>query len=129
VRGIAAFGQRTQLNGQKADGLSLLVENSLISRRNWSRAHVSLFAGFGRPQSLRNGDAGSILFNTGILLETDGLTGFPLDDTAHDTYGGAVGVNICSISISRCGGRDRADTRRSRGPGDQSSAGSAPATR
>ena len=32
--------------------------------------------------------------NTGINFETDGLTGFPkLDDTAHDTYGGAIGIN------------------------------------
>ena len=31
--------------------------------------------------------------NTGLSFETDGLTGFPkLDDTANDTYGGAIGV-------------------------------------
>ena len=32
--------------------------------------------------------------NTGINFETDGLTGYPkLDDTGHDTFGGAVGIN------------------------------------
>jgi hypothetical protein len=42
---------------------------------------------------MRNGDAGGILNNTGILFETDGLTGSPkLDDSGQDTYGGAVGV-------------------------------------
>ena len=34
-----------------------------------------------------------LLKNTGINFETDGITGFPrLDDTAHDTWGGAIGV-------------------------------------
>jgi hypothetical protein len=97
VRAIAAFGQRNQLNGQKtADGVIILVENSLISPKELVLVpYVNLFAGFGRPQSLlRNGDAGGVLFNTGILFQTDGLTGFPkLDDTGHDTYGAAVGVN------------------------------------
>lgn len=33
------------------------------------------------------------MLNAGINFETDGLTGFPkLDDTANDTYGGAIGV-------------------------------------
>jgi hypothetical protein len=97
VRGIATFGQRTQLNGQKtADGYIILVENSLISHKELVLVpYLNFFAGFGRPQSLiRNGDAGGILFNTGILFETDGLTGFPkLDDTGQDTYGAALGVN------------------------------------
>jgi len=53
-----------------------------------------MFAGFDRPQSLaRDPGAGGILKNTGILFETDGLTNFPkLDDSAHNTYGGALGV-------------------------------------
>jgi hypothetical protein len=35
-----------------------------------------------------------VLRNTGILFETDGLTGFPfLDDTASNSYGGAMGLN------------------------------------
>jgi hypothetical protein len=34
-----------------------------------------------------------VLRNTGINFESDGLTGYPtLDPTAHDSYGGAVGV-------------------------------------
>ena len=41
----------------------------------------------------RDPGAGGILKNTGILFETDGLTNFPkLDDTAHNTYGGALGL-------------------------------------
>ena len=34
-----------------------------------------------------------MLRNTGINFESDGLTGYPtLDATAHDSYGGALGV-------------------------------------
>ena len=35
-----------------------------------------------------------MLKNTGITFETDGMSSFPkLDDTAQDTFGGAVGIN------------------------------------
>jgi len=56
--------------------------------------YLNLFAGFKSPQSLaRGGDSGGVLRNTGINFESDGLTGYPtLDATAHDSYGGAVGV-------------------------------------
>jgi hypothetical protein len=48
--------------------------------------------GFDRPQPLA--DDSGLLKNTGISFETDGLTGFPkLDDTGHDTFGGAIGVS------------------------------------
>lgn len=96
VRGVWSFGQDRNANLPKtADGFILLVENSLVTRRELTLVpYANGFAGFRRPQSLlRNVDAGGILFNTGILFETDGLTGFPkLDDTGADTYGGAVGV-------------------------------------
>jgi hypothetical protein len=96
VRGVWAFGQQAQANGQHtADGFILLVENSLISPKELVLVpYANAWVGFGHPQSLmRNGDAGGILNNTGITFETDGLTGFPkLDDSGQDTYGGAVGV-------------------------------------
>jgi hypothetical protein len=96
VRAVYAFGQQAQANGQHtADGVILLVENSLISPKELVLVpYVNGFVGFGHPQSLmRNGDAGGILNNTGILFETDGLTGFPkLDDGGQDTYGGSIGV-------------------------------------
>jgi hypothetical protein len=59
--------------------------------------------GFGRVQSVaRNGAAGGILRNTGILFETDNLTNYPtLDPTGVNTYGGAVGVNIIPATINR----------------------------
>lgn len=96
VRGVWSFGQdRNQNLPKTADGVILLVENSLVTKRELTLVpYANGFAGFHRPQSLlRNTDAGGILFNTGILFETDGLTGFPkLDDTGADTYGGAIGV-------------------------------------
>jgi hypothetical protein len=56
--------------------------------------YFNLFAGFNKPQSLaRAGAAGGVLVNTGILFETDNLTGFPtMDATGHDTYGGSLGI-------------------------------------
>lgn len=97
IRGIGAFGQDRQANGRRtADGFILLVENSLVSPQPLVLVpYINMFAGFGTPQSLmRNNDAGGVLFNTGILFQTDGLTGYPkLDDTGNDTYGAALGVN------------------------------------
>lgn len=104
VRLIGNFGQEG-ISGQPktADGVLLLVENSIIPRYtpDGSRfnilnyvPYVNLFAGFKSPQSLaRGGDSGGVLRNTGINFESDGLTRYPtLDAKAHDTYGGAVGV-------------------------------------
>jgi hypothetical protein len=97
VRGIVTFGQNTLANGTKtADGFVILIENSLISHKELVLVpYLNMFAGFNRPQALiRDAGTGGVLANTGILFQTDGLTGFPkLDDTAHDTYGAALGVN------------------------------------
>ena len=96
IRVVGAFGQERERNRQQsADGFVVLLENSLISHKPLTLVpYLNLFAGFDRPQSLaRDPGAGGILKNTGILFETDGLTNFPkLDDTAHNTYGGALGL-------------------------------------
>ncbi len=97
TRVVWSLGQDRNGNVQQtADGVILLLENSLItSKPSTYIPYINLFAGFDRPQSAaRAAGAGGILKNTGINFETDGLTGFPkLDDTGHDTFGGAVGVN------------------------------------
>lgn len=96
IRVIVNAGQDPVVGEQTADGTLLLIENALVSHNPpYFVPYCNLFAGFGRPQSVaRAAGAGGILLNTGINFETDGLTGFPtLDDTANDTYGGAVGVN------------------------------------
>ncbi len=93
IRGIWNFGQ--DASSKSADGFLLLVENSFISSQPSTFVpYANFFAGFNRPQALaRAAAAGGVLKNTGINFETDGLTGFPkLDDTGHDTWGGAVGV-------------------------------------
>ena len=96
VRGIWTFGQDRDNNRQQtADGTILLIENSLITSKPLTLVpYFNVFAGFDRPQSLlRDAGAGGVLKNTGILFETDGLTGFPkLDDTGQNTYGGAIGI-------------------------------------
>jgi hypothetical protein len=98
VRVIGNFGQEFRdANGQHtANGVAVLLENSLItSRPSTLIPYLNLFVGLDHPQSLaRAANAGGILKNTGINFETDGLTGFPkLDDTANNTYGGALGVS------------------------------------
>ncbi len=100
VRLIGNFGQSAAT--KTADGLLVLVESSLVPRRPWnsipSPANVvpyfNLFAGFDSPQPLaRAADSGGVLKNTGINFESDGLTGYPtLDARAHDSYGGAIGL-------------------------------------
>jgi len=105
VRLIGNFGQKGVGGVKTADGLLVLVENSLVPRRHFGFdvaafnplnfvPYFNLFAGFKSPQSLARGaDSGGVLRNTGLAFESDGLTGYPtLDATAHDSYGGAVGV-------------------------------------
>lgn len=93
LRAIFTFGQDTETRERTAGGVLWLWENSLItSKPSTLVPYFNLFAGFNRPQSVAR-DNGGILKNTGINFETDGLTGFPLlDDTGHDTWGGAIGV-------------------------------------
>jgi hypothetical protein len=96
VRIIANVGQNPAPGkARTADGVLLLVENSLVSSLPSTLVpYLNGWVGFHRPQSLaRAAGAGGVLLNTGITFETDGITGFPkLDDTAHNTYGAALGI-------------------------------------
>jgi hypothetical protein len=105
VRLIGNLGQKGVAGVKTADGLLVLVENSLVPRRHFGFnvsafnplnfvPYFNFFAGFNSPQSLaRGGDSGGVLRNTGITFESDGLTGYPtLDASAQESYGGAVGV-------------------------------------
>ena len=98
IRFIANVGQDPHLGGaQTADGQFVSIETSLVTcDATHFVPYLNVFASFDRPQSVaRTGIAGGILLNTGINFETDGLTGFPrLDDTANDTWGGALGINL-----------------------------------
>lgn len=95
VRAIANVGQDSSTD--TADGLLLLIENSLITRNPYGfLPYLNLFAGFGHPQSLaRAAGAGGVLKNTGLNFEADALTGFPsLDPTGHDAVGAALGLEL-----------------------------------
>jgi hypothetical protein len=96
VRVIFNFGQDPDKgHATTADGELILIENSLISPLPLTLVpYFNLFAGFNKPQSLaRAAAAGGVLVNTGLVFETDNLTGFPtLDATGHNTYGGALGL-------------------------------------
>lgn len=95
IRFIYNEGQQPTKGARTANGYVVLVENSLItSLPSTLIPYANLFFGNDHPQSLaRDAGAGGILKNTGLSFETDGLTGFPkLDDTANNTYGGALGV-------------------------------------
>ncbi|HMO12593.1 MAG TPA: hypothetical protein PKD64_03305 [Pirellulaceae bacterium] len=104
TRIIINAGQSTAAGSNTADGVLLLHENSLItSQPSTFVPYMNLFAGFDRPQSVaRAGFADGILRNTGILFESDQMTGYPtLDSTANDTYGGAIGLNILAQDFSQ----------------------------
>ena len=103
IRDIASTSLRAIFNegqtgpARTADGQLLLWENSLITRRpSHLIPYCNVFAGFGRPQSVaRAAGSGGVLFNTGILFETDGLNNTPtLDATGANTYGMVVGLNL-----------------------------------
>ena len=100
VRLIGNFGQSATI--KTADGLAVLVENSLVPRRPINAIpspinfvpYFNFFAGFDSPQPLaRAAGTGGLLKNIGINFESDGLTGYPtLDDRANESYGGALGL-------------------------------------
>jgi hypothetical protein len=102
TRVIANAGQSGGLD--TADGVLLLSENSLITGAPSTVVpYFNFFAGFGRPQSAaRAAVAGGVLRNTGILFESDGMTGYPtLDDTANETFGMALGLNLMPNDFSQ----------------------------
>ncbi|HKI05825.1 MAG TPA: hypothetical protein VKK31_27845 [Thermoanaerobaculia bacterium] len=102
VRLIGNLGQQGLAGQKTADGVLVLIENSLIPRRPWNAIpspvnvvpYFNLFAGFDTPQPLaRAADSGGVLKNTGINFESDGLTAYPtLDASGHESYGGALGL-------------------------------------
>ena len=54
------------------------------------------------PRRSRAGAAGGVLRNTGILFESDNLTGYPtLDASANDTYGFAAGLNLLGRELDQ----------------------------
>ena len=103
TRVIVNAGQQSNDPGT-ADGVLLLSENSLITGHPSTVVpYLNMFAGFDRPQSVgRNGLAGGILRNTGILFESDNLTGYPtLDSSANDTFGMAMGLNLLADEFAQ----------------------------
>ncbi len=100
TRVIANAGQQVSSGPQTADGVLLLLENSLITRNPYTVIpYFNFFAGFDRPQSLAGDQE---LVNTGILFESDGITGFPtLDGRAQDSFGGAIGLNLLAQDFSQ----------------------------
>lgn len=91
TRVFANFGDDGRGTG---DGLAIISENSLISPLpSTLLPYANFFVGFGNPEPLVDGNNAGILKNVGINFETDALTGYPkLDDTASNTFGGALGV-------------------------------------
>ena len=77
----------------------LISENSFLTRWPYNVIpYVNQWIGFDDPQSVaRAAAAGGVLFNEGILFESDNLTGYPtLDATANNTYGAAIGIDLLS---------------------------------
>jgi hypothetical protein len=94
TRLLVNTGQGGPRELRTADGVLVLVENSFLTQNPYNVIpYVNLFAGFGTPQSAAR--LQGPLKNTGINFESDLLTGYPLlDDSANNTFGGAVGVDL-----------------------------------
>lgn len=101
ARVIVNTGQDGPRNNRTADGVLLLLENSFLTRNPYNVIpYVNLFAGYGSPQSAAR--LQGPLKNTGINFESDLLTGYPiLDDSANNTYGGAIGVDLLGGSFEQ----------------------------
>jgi hypothetical protein len=99
MRLIYNVGQSGPESDRTADGILLLAENSFLTPWPYNVIpYVNAFAGFDRPESVaRAGAAGGVLRNTGILFESDNLTGYPtLDASGNNTFGAAAGVDLLS---------------------------------
>lgn len=93
IRFVWDFGQNPAGGAPKtADGFALMVENSFVSSQPLVLVpYFNAFVGVDTPQPLARNKG--LLKNTGINFDTDDLTGFPkLDDTANNTFGGALGI-------------------------------------
>ncbi len=100
TRIIANAGQVVTSGDQTADGVLLLSENSLITRNPYTVIpYFNFFAGFDSPQSFAGDQE---LVNTGILFESDGMTGYPtLDGRGQDTFGYGIGLNLLAQDFSQ----------------------------
>lgn len=97
MRVILNAGQEGPQDERTAEGVLLLAENSFLSPWPYNVIpYVNFFAGFDDPQSVaRAGAAGGVLRNTGILFESDNLTGYPtLDATGNNSAGAALGIDL-----------------------------------
>lgn len=104
VRMIVNTGQDRAGQQQTADGVLLLVENTFLTTNPYNvLPYINVFAGFDRPQPLaRAGVFGGVLFNTGILFQSDALTGYPtLEASGNNTFGAAVGLDLLSPEFNQ----------------------------
>jgi hypothetical protein len=99
MRVIVNSGQNGPVDDRSANGVLLISENSFLSPWPYNVVpYMNSWVGIDDPQSVaRSGAAGGVLFNEGILFESDNLTGYPtLDATANNTYGAAFGIDLLS---------------------------------
>ncbi len=99
MRVILNSGQSGPTDERTANGVLLIAENSFLTPWPYNVIpYINVWTGIDNPQSVaRAGAAGGVLRNTGILFESDNLTGYPtLDATAANTYGAAFGLDLLS---------------------------------
>jgi hypothetical protein len=97
MRVIGNSGQSGPTDDKTASGVLLIAENSFLTPWPYNVIpYVNSWVGIDNPQSVaRAGAAGGVLRNTGILFESDFLTGYPtLDATGAETYGAAIGIDL-----------------------------------
>lgn len=103
MRVIGNAGQSGFTDDKTANGVLLISENSFLTPWQYNVIpYVNTWIGIDNPQSVaRAGAAGGVLRNTGILFESDNLTGYPtLDATGAETYGAAIGIDLLSHNFT-----------------------------
>jgi hypothetical protein len=104
MRAIVNVGQNGPIDDRTANGVLLISESSFLSPWPYHVIpYINSWVGIHDPQSVaRSAAAGGVLFNEGILFESDNLTGYPtLDATGNNTYGMAIGVDLLTDEFNR----------------------------
>ncbi|MDJ0788538.1 MAG: hypothetical protein QNK05_17160 [Myxococcota bacterium] len=87
---------------ETADGVLFLFESSLITHLPSNLVpYLNVFYGWGNANPLARANGDGALKNTGILFQTDALSGYPrLNSSGHDAWGGALGLEWIALDFS-----------------------------
>lgn len=94
-RVLSSFGQSDKPgidDSKTADGHLFLLETSWHTKLPYTLVpYANFWLGYDKPQALAH--QGSIIQNTGLVFEADGITNFQtIENSANNTYGASLGI-------------------------------------